>query len=426
MLVLTLAFRYLVGRIRQSWLTIIGVALGIVALTVMQAMMLGLRGLFIERVLGTVPHIIVKKETTEKEDALAPSRVALSLLRGGTLAEASRRPAPDLREEIRGYREFERRIRETPGVAVTAPLVEGDAVFTFGGRAEPVHLMGVDPLRQAQVVAFADKLLGISPQDLAGDQYGVILGRHLADTLGARVGDRVTAIPRDGGTVSLRVLGLYESRVYDVDLTTAFVNLRRGQSLLGMDGTVTSIQARVVDRTEAAAIGRQIQGSTGLHAESWLEGHADRLRLINMITTIMLSVVALTMVISGMGIATTLITIVSEKAFDIGVLKAMGMRPRSVALIFLLLSLLLMGLGVLIGDGIAYGIIEVLRRTPTATSSRPGAGLVDSDTWPMEQSLQIYLVSAVFALVVSAIAGVSPALRAARLTPLAIIRNAGD
>jgi len=279
----------------------------------------------------------------------------------------------------------------------------------------------VEPLRQSAVVAFEDKLIGVTAAELAADSNGVVLGTHLAENLGVRPGERVTAISRAGAPVSLRVLGLYESLVYEVDSTTVYVNLRRGQALLGLGGTVNALQVALANRDRAEAISRRIEAGLGLDAESWQEGQADRLSLITMITTIMLTVVALTMAIAGMGIATNLITTVSEKAGEIGVLKAMGLSTGRVAAVFFLLSLMLMAIGVTAGDGLAYGIIEALSRAPMF--AKPGAGIIQSDTWPMAKSPVIYLVSAGFALVVSGVAGISPAARAARLQPMEIIRN---
>lgn len=420
--VFTLALRYLVARLRQSLLTIGGIILGVVALTLTQSMMGGFLGTFISNTLGSAPHISVSRRPRVPKDPAAPTRSAFRGLQDPFLVDVSRPPLPDEEEEIRNPDVLQATIRQVPGVVATVPVVAGQVLFGFSGVWEPVTLNGVIPSQQARVLDFASKLRQATPEDLERDVNGVILGQYLAERMRVSVGDRVVALSKDNTPVSLRVLGLYNSKVYDTDNTSVWVNLRRAQALLALGSSVNQIQVRTQDYNTADRVAQRIEYAIGMRAESWMETNQNNLGLLRMITTIQYLLASFTMLVAGFGIAGNLITTVSEKTFDIGVLKAVGMKSSQLTLVFIVLAMLMMLIGVVLGTGIAYSLVELISRIPSAAKPQPGV-IAASDTMPMVQSPGYYLLSAVFALLVSFFAGLSPAMRAARLEPLNIIRN---
>jgi lipoprotein-releasing system permease protein len=421
--VLTIAVRYLVARLRQSLLTVVGIAVGVLALTVMQAIMGGFRSEFVKKTLDVAPHITVRRRSVEMVDPAAPTRRALQRLHDPVVVQLARPPSPDEEEEIHSFRTIEQKIRTVPGVAASAPTVGGEVMFGFSSTWEPVTLNGILPSQQARVLDFARNLRGGAAADLERDQGGVILGQYLAERMRVAVGDRVIALAQDGTPVSLRIVALYNSMVYDVDNTGAWVNLRRAQALLGMSGAVNAIQVRCADYNAADEVARRVEYAIGMDAESWMEANANNLSLFTMFSSIMYLVTAFTMTVAGFGIAGNLIMTVSEKTFDIGVLKAMGMKSGHLSLVFLVLAMLMMGIGLTAGLSLAFLAVEGISHIPSAARPMPGV-VVASETMPVFQDWTIYAVSAVFAMVVSVIAGLSPAMRAARLDPLNIIRNA--
>lgn len=421
--VFPLALRYLVARLRQSLLTIAGVALGVVALTVIQAMMGGFKLSFVEKTLGTSPEIMVRRQNFQNTEPSAPTRAGLEHLKHALLVEVPRPPLPDEPERIPNGEVLEAGIKAVAGVAATAPLVTGRIVFSFSGNPEPVVVNGIVPSQHARVIAFAAKLKGGEAADLERDTNGVVVGRFLAERMRVGVGDRVIARGINGRAVGLRIVALHDSYVYEVDNGTVWVNLRRAQSLLGMPGQINAIQVKTVDRDRAEEIARQIQFSTAMDAESWQEAQRNLLGLLNMIVSIMTLVTVFTMTVAGFGIAGNLVTTVSEKTFDIGVLKAMGMRTGHITLVFLVLGTLMVFIGVSVGLGVGYAIVEGLSRVKSAIKPGPGV-LVANETMPMVKSWTIYAFAGGFAFVISFLASLSPALRAARLEPLNIIRNA--
>jgi len=418
-----LAVRYLWARLRQSLLTIGGVVLGVVALTVIQGMMGGFRLSFVEKTLGTSPEIMVRRQNFQDQDPSTPTRSGLAAVGAALLVEAPRPPLPDEPERITNGDVLEQKLRGVPGVAAVAPLVTGRVVFSFSGNPEPVMVNGIVPAQHTQVVGFGSRLMGGEVSDLEADPSGVVLGRFLAERMRVHVGDRVVARATNGRAIGLRVVALHDSYVYDVDNGTAWVNLRKAQALLGFPGQINALQVKTTDRDRAEEIAGQIQLAVGMDAESWMEANKNLLGLLNMIVTIITLVTVFTMTVAGFGIAGNLVTTVAEKTFDIGVLKAMGMRSSQITLVFVLLGFLMVAIGVTAGLGLGYWVVETLSRVKSAI--KPGPGVITAnETMPMVKTWTIYAVSGGFAMAISLLASLSPALRAARLEPLGIIRNA--
>jgi lipoprotein-releasing system permease protein len=424
-LAFVLAARYLRARLRQSVLTIGGIALGVLALTTIQAMMGGFGVAFIGTILGTSPHIMVRRQPLEPFEPSSPTRRALQHLQDPLLVEVARTPLPDEPERILGWEGLQQRILEVPGVVATAPTVDGSAIFGFSGVWEPVSVHGILPRRQNAVVELVDKLASGTLDGLERSPNGVVLGYQLAERMRVGVGDRVLALTPDGSPVSLRIVDLYQSNVFEADNSTAWLNLPRAQAILGTGPAVTAIQVRVADHNEADRVARQVELAIGMDAESWMETNENNISLITMFTWIMYIVTGLTMTVAGFGIAGNLITTVSEKSFDIGVLKAMGMKARHIIATFIMLAVLMMLVGVTLGLTTAYFAVEALAHVPTASGSQPGAVVAASDTMPILQSWTLYVISGAFAMVISVIGGLSPALQASRLEPLTIIRSSG-
>lgn len=422
--VLLIAVRYLRARVRQSLFTIAAIALGALALTVMQALMTGIRTRFVTSILGTAPHITVTRRPLEPFEPTEPTRRALQHLHEPLLLATPRPPIPEEEEAIRNADALEERIRGLPGIVALGPLVTGQGMLGYAGRWEPVTVNGIRPDRYAAVIPdFPRKLVEGSIADLERNPNNVILGAILAERLRVRTGERVVGLTPDGVPVSFRVVGLFRSRVYDVDSAHVWVDLRRAQAWLGLGDAVNAIQIRVADAERADEAARRVETAAGMRAESWLEANRNNLRLLGLFTAIQTAVSVLTMTVAGFGIAGNLITTVSEKTFDLGVLKAMGLPARQIGAIFLVLSLLLTTSGLAVGLPAAYLAIEGIGRIPSAAQPMPGAVLV-SETIPVVQNGWSYLLAGVFAFVMSVLGAVSPAMRAARLDPLSILRSA--
>jgi lipoprotein-releasing system permease protein len=411
---LFIALRHLRLRLRSTLLIMVGVALGVAVMAGMASMLLGLQGQFITNVIQATPNIVVEGE------AVGVVRRPTAVPAGpGTVVMLSRRPPPQRIRGIIGYRQIERQIEALPGVVAAAPLLTGQVLLRYGTRGRPVLLSGIDPRRQARALDWTSHLRQVRG-DLATSPAGVIIGFEIAKDLGIPTGNRVSLVTGDGAVRSVRVVALYQSGIRQVDEEVVYVNLPLAQALLDRPSEVTQLGVRVADVDRAPALATAIQNVTRLRARSWQEVNSSFFAIFRLQNTMTSVMIAFIVVIAGFGIANGLITLVLEKQKDIGILKALGVPPRGIGVIFLTEGLL-MGLGgALIGMLLAALAIDAL-----AHVQLHGQGeLTTASTFTVLRTPPIYLVPAAVAVAISALASLLPVRRAARYDPVAIIKGA--
>lgn len=409
-----IAFRHLRTRRRATLLTLLGVAIGVFVVMVMQSLMFGFQGEFRRILLTVTPGILVRGRPVE------PPGEGRLYRNGRETVYLQRRTKPPEKEKgIRNYRQLEERLLALPGVTAVAPLVQGNAMLRFGTRRRGVSVVALQAPRYDRVVEFRSKVLG-DADALTRRRDGVILGVLLAEEMGVPVGARVSLVGSEGRRADLRVVALFRSGITPVDRTYLFINLPVGQNLLGYPTAATHLALRVVPLDRATAVARQIEFATGLEAQSWQEANAVFFALMRQQNAINFSAVGMTLIVAGFGIANSLITVVLEKRRDIGILRAMGLTQRQVAGVFLTEGALIGVLGAAVGVAAGAWAIDVMARTPLPARG----GLSGAQTFLMLRTPAIYVAPAIYALVVSLLASFFPALRAARYDPVEIIRTA--
>ena len=417
-----IAWRYLRARVRQTALTISGVALGVTIVTVMQSYMGGFLDFFVQRALQSTPSVTVTQTQAGLPSPAGPVRRALRAI-SNPVVEVRQLPVPAEEEELENPRQAEVTIARLPDVVTVAPFIAGQGLVVNGDIRQPVSYLGVRPREEARVTDFGAQLTAGSVDDLAERGNGIILGVLLASDLSADIGDRVTIISQEGVSLRFEVVGLYSAELEEVDQVRAYVNLRQGQRLSDTRG-VSGLGVRTTSLYTAAPVARMIEAQTPYTARSWREVNANILDLFTTISAIIYMVVGFTMVVAGFGIANTLILTVSEKRRDVGVLKALGVPPRQVALIFVCIGLLVGIAGVLIGEVLgAFGIAWMDNLPIPGQPGREGPPLT-VETFPMLRTPRVYILSALFGLLVSVASSVVPSLRAAKSDPLEVIRGA--
>lgn len=419
--IIWVAGRYLRARVRQSVLTISGVALGVTIVTLMQSYMGGFLAFFIARALQSTPSVTVTETSRGLPNPAGPVQRALGPL-GNPVIEVRQLPVPSEEEALKNPREAETLITRLPDVAAVSPFVNGQGLVLNGALRQPVSFIGIRPLQEARVTDLRLRLLSGTPEALAQRVNGIILGRLLAQDLDAEPGSRITIISQQGVSQRFQVVGIYSSQLMQIDQTRAYINLRAAQQLAAMRG-ISGLGVRTRTLDIAAPVARRIARDTGYTARTWREVNAGILDLFNTISAIIYLIVSLTMVVAGFGIANALMLTVNEKRRDIGVLKAMGTTARQIAGLFITTGTIIAVTGVVLGEVLgALGILAMLN-TPIPIQPQENQSL-EITNFPMLQSPRVYLVSAVFGMLVSILASVLPSRRAARSDPVEVIRSA--
>jgi lipoprotein-releasing system permease protein len=486
---LFIATRYLRAKRRQAFIGIItgisiaGVAAGVASLVVALAINNGFRQDLQQRLLGSTSHISLQRiaddgirdwpplmDRLSKQPhvlAAAPAifeqvlisrgprargavlkgmipryerRVGdlLSTVKDGS-AEALEDKAPSPQNSVESPHVSQQ--RRDMGHPASAPThVESTPESKAAGRARPELAEGSARSTQAEPTqgesTQANRPQDESPDSLSGVQQRVaamppiVLGKDMADNLGAKVGDVVLVTSPQGeltpfGMVPkysrFRVVGIFNSGFFDYDSSWAFARLSDAQQLFGLGDLISVIEFKVDDIYRAAEISRDLEEAAGkgFMATNWMEQnkalfHALRLeRLVTFIT------IGLIVFVAALNILISLIMMVMEKTKDIAVLMSMGTRKAQVRNVFIaqgmLIGVLGTAIGLVLGYAISYagGHYHVISLSPEVYSI---------DYVPFVPRLMDGVLVALVAVGVSFVATLYPSWSAAKILPAEALR----
>jgi lipoprotein-releasing system permease protein len=417
------ALRYLKAKRRQAVISIItvisvlGVSAGVCALVIALAINNGFREELETRLLGATANINLLRPT---------------------------------KDGIRQYDQLADRLARLPHVRAAAPALYEEVLASSHARAQGMMLKGIDPQREVRVADLLSHItegsaagLSTTPpqgggaQDYRGDQSAppretdpIIIGKELASSLGARVGDTIL-VTSPQGTVTpfgvvpkfhhFRVVGVFDSGFYDFDAGWAFTNLDAAQRLFDLKDVVSVIEFKIDDIYQAPSVAENIRKAAGpgFETTTWMEQNHSLFSALRLERLVTILTIGLIMLVAALNIFITLSMMVMEKNRDIAVLRSMGARERQVWAVFTLHGLLIGAVGATLGLLVGYAAswvcdhyrlihlqADVYALAYVPFHARPWDGL-----W-----------IAVAALAISLLATIYPARAAAKLNPVEILR----
>ncbi|HUK84005.1 MAG TPA: ABC transporter permease [Verrucomicrobiae bacterium] len=323
-----------------------------------------------------------------------------------------------------------------PHVKAASPFVMGLVLIEFNRRTATPYLKGIDPKREVTVSKLGSYLKEGS-LDLEGDK--VVIGQELAAQYGIYLGDKITVYsPRNlekrGEEVylppDLTVTGIFQSGMYEYDVGLIFTSLETAQDLYGLGAAIHGVELTTDDPfAGASAVAQELNRKlpAGLRAQTWAQVNSRLLGAIQVEKTMMFVILIFIIVVAAFGITSTLITVTVQKTKEIGVIKALGATPGKILRIFVLQGFIVGVFGV--AAGVVLGLLTVHNINPIAhfLSRVAGIDLFPRDIYnfpqiPASLSPSDLLTIAGSALAICLLAGLIPALRAARLEPVEALR----
>lgn len=384
---LTLAWRYLRGRGLRSALTTLAVALGVM-------LVFGLGGI--------VPTMV---ETFTRSMMSASGKIDL------TVTHRLAQPFP---AEVVG------RVARVPGVALATPEAEQAAPLPLkrdvpvSEQVATVVVVGVDPAAAGRVrdlTVTAGRGLAVDDGEL------VVLSADLAGRLGLGLGDRLV-LPSQVGTTSFTVVGLLGAATVPGQ-ETVFVPLRSAQALFGLGERITAVQAALAPGADRAAVEDAVRAALGAdYTVGGLSGNASLLASIEVAQYAFTLFGLFALATAGFIILNSFRTVVAERRRDIGMLRAVGARRRTITGLFLAESLLQGVLGTALGMLLGYGM---------ATALFAGMGPIFEQVMhvslgPVRIDPATYVEAIVLGIGITVLAAVIPARAAGRVTPMEALR----
>ncbi len=321
------ALRYLLAKRKQAFISVIsfisalGVAVGVMAVIIALALMTGLQGELRNRIVGSAAHIYVWK-----------------------IGEGA------------GNQEAEvQRLRQMPRVIGAAPAILGKALIDSGREQAFITIKGIDPALESTVTDVGKAMLKGNLDDLRRHSEeapdGIIIGRDLATQLGVSVGEDVTLLTPEGTlspmgmiprTRRLQVVGMFSLGLYEFDSSYGFVSLATAERLLNKTHP-DYVQLRVDDMYAAPAIANGIQKKLGESyiVQDWADMNRSLFSALWLEKMAISITIGLIVMVAALNIIASLVLLVMEKNRDIAILKTMGSASGSIRTIFMLQGLII-------------------------------------------------------------------------------------
>jgi len=392
-----IAFRFLAKGRGQTVLLLGGIAVGVAVQFFLSALIGGLQESLIEKTVGSAPHIYV----------MPPDRLPTSVLAEGGVAVDSRRVPYSEDREVLSWESYVDVLKRTPGITAVSPVAGGQGFIERGGATENVAVRGIRPADGGRVYGFDHNLVA-GRADISGDQ--ALVGRTIADKLRLDLGDRFFVRSSQGNGDTFTVAGIVDLGSVQAN-ALVFLSLDRARSFLGLNG-VSAIEVKVADVFAAERLASSLRREfTRVKVESWQTRNQELLTALRSQSGSSGVIQFFVLFAISLGIASVLGIAAVQKSRQLGILKAMGVDDRGAAHIFVVQGLILGVGGALVGIGLGYFIGVLFLR------------VFGTGAFGLQINAFNMVVPAVLAAVGSTLASVIPARRAARLSPIEVIRN---
>ena len=397
------AIRFLREGKVQTLFIVGGVAIGVGVIVFMSALLMGLQTNFVKRVLTGQAHI----------QLLPPKEISRILPSNHGAVQDNIIQAPLQRaKNIDQWQNLSDQIHALPEVKILSPTVSGSALVVRGSASRAISLLGIEPDLYFQIVPMADKIVKGTSRITNND---ILIGTELATDLGLDIGDKLRVSAANGNTNTFLVSGIFDLGNKGANARTTMMAIRSAQSLLGLAGSVTSLDITVNDVYAAELIAKKITAQTGVQADSWIKTNEQFFTAVNAQSTANTAIRIFVGLSVAFGIASVLVVSVVQKSREIGILRAMGITRAQIMRIFLLQGGLLGFGGSLAGSVLGFAglaLWQQLQKNPDGTVMFAIA---------LEPSL--FISALILASLTGLIASYAPALRAAKLDPVVAIRG---
>ena len=387
----------------NTFISITGITLGVAALIGTLGIMTGFKEDMQAKILGTTSHVVVQ---------------------------------PRGKQTMTGYPEVIQQVEEVPGVVAATPYIFKQVLLTSKTGVRGVVLRGIDPEKEPEVTEIIKYVKSGTVRDLAvpdaaaqtDAKPGIIVGKELALRLRVVVGDRINVVSPVGPISALgmtpkirpfRVVGLFESGMYEYDASLAYISLEEAQRFFGLGRTATGLEVKVEDVFTADAVAKQIDARLGIgyRARDWMLLNRNLFSALRLEKTMMFLLLVLITLVASFNIVGTLTMIVNEKQREIAILKAMGATPQAIMRIFMLNGVVIGLTGTAIGIPLGYTFLYLIENYFTFDQTVYFLSHIPVHV----KALDVFLVS-FSAILISFAATLYPSWQAAKLAPVNALR----
>lgn len=410
-LFLTIAVKHIMARKRQSFVSLLGIIIGVGFFLAIASLMQGSQNDFIKRLIDNAPHITVQDEYRDAKEQ--PVKRAY---KDAVIELRSVQPLPETRG-IRGYKQLVQDLKARPGLRASATLT-GQAILNYAGRDNAIVLNGMIPADMKDLTTVEENMKAGSVDDLIANKNGIIVGAELCRRLMLEVGDTITLTASTGQVRTFKIVGIFQTGSLDYDDSQAFTDIKRVQAMMNKSNRANTIIIKMDDVNAARDLATEIEARIGYKTVSWQEASEDIMSTLAIRNIIMYTVVSAVLLVAAFGIYNIIFTIIMEKQKDIAILKSMGFRASDIKKIFIIQGCILGLAGV--AFGLPFGCLLMLA-LGQITFEPPGVS--EPFHMPLDWSAPQFIIAGGFAFLAAVLASYLPAKKGANVLPVDILRG---
>jgi len=281
------------------------------------------------------------------------------------------------------------------------------------------NLTGINIMKEVELFNFEDYIVSGTPEALHHSDNGILLGSGVAQKMSLQVGNRIQVSNIKGEAFPLKIVGIYQSGIAELDDIQSFANIKTAQKILGeSENYITDINVKLHDINDAIPLAEKIENQFHLKAVDIKTANAQFETGTTIRNLITYAVSITLLIVAGFGIYNILNMLIYEKMNDIAILKATGFSGRDVQLIFMSQAVIIGFVGGILGLLLGLGLSLVIDQTPFDTQALPTIS-----TYPVNHNPMYYVIGILFAMISTFLAGYLPSLKAKKIDPVHIIRG---
>jgi len=392
---LFISWRYLITKRKEKFISLIsvisvlGIAIGVMALIVVIGVMTGFDKDLRDKIVGNYSHITITsyKGIDDKE-----------------------------------YDRILNKVSGNPEIKGISPYVQGQVLIKEGSRFIAVGLKGINPQTESSVTKIKKYITTGNIDSLGQDK--VIIGKELASYLGLGINSNLISYSPFGKDKErvLKVVGIFNSGMYDYDLNLVFTDLKTAQDILGLNNKFSAIAVKLDNLNLADKVKEELSSVVGFdyNLKTWMEANQNFFAALKLEKLTMFIILTLIILVASFNIISTLVVMVVEKTRDIGILKAIGMTSSRIRKIFIYEGLIIGVLGTFLGSVGGMVLCGLLKKYKFIKLPQDIYYIdrlpVSIEFWP---DIALIILAAILITLISTI---YPARKAARLNPVEALR----
>lgn len=413
-LILNIAIHLLRARLKQTIVAAIGVTFGIAMFISLVSFMNGLNDLLDGLMLNRTPHVRLYNEIKPSEN----QPISLSEKYKNDINFISSVKPKDRGKSIYNSKSIVHFLKQDQRIIDVAPKITTPVFFNSGTIEISGVINGIDVTAEEKLFKVSDYIIEGNIIDL-DQNNSIIIGKGLADKMLLVKGDIIKITTAKGNLASLKIVGISQIGISEIDDVSSYTSLETAQKLLGeATNYITDIQIKLFDITTAPAISKEFHQKFNLDTIDYQTANSQFETGSSVRSIISYAVGIVLLIVAGFGIYNILNMMIFEKMDSIAILKATGFSGKDVKWIFISLSLIIGTTGGIFGLLFGFIFTKIIDNIPFNTVALPTIS-----TYPINYNPMFYVIGISFAIITTFIAGLLPAIKASKIDPVEIIRG---